>query len=117
MINTFANGLSCFAAARETGEEQYDSLGDVCRQRIKKWANMGNPNVKHYDVLLDAEYYALRNDTSMALDRYQAAIVAATEGGFIQDAALASERLAEFHIHVQGDMNEARNRILQSAEY
>ena len=117
MINTFVNGLSCFAAARETGEEQYESLGDVCRQRIKTWANMGNPNVKHYEILLDAEYYALRNDHSMALDRYQAAIVGASNGGFIQDAALASERLAEFYIHIQGDVNEARNCILQSADY
>ena len=117
MINTFLNGLSCFAAAHDTGDKQFTRLGKICRTRIKKWANMGNPNVKHYDFLLDAEYYALQKKNSIALGRYHAAIVSAVDGGFIQDAALASERLAEFHIHVQGDVDEARNRILQSAEY
>ena len=117
MINTFVNGLSCFAAAIEKGDKQFARLGQVCRKRIRKWAEMGNPNVKHYGLFLDAEYHVLKKKNSMARERYQAAIVSAIDGGFIQDAALACERLAEFHIYVQGDMNQARNCILQSADY
>jgi hypothetical protein len=117
MMNTFVNGLSSFAAAFQTGEKRFAKLGEGCRKRIKKWADMGNPNVKHYDILLDAEYYALRKKNSIALDRYHSAIVSATDGGFIQDAALASERLAEFHLNVSGDTSEGHNRIRQSAGY
>jgi hypothetical protein len=117
MINTFVNGLSCFAAARDTGEKRYAKLGEGCRKRIRKWVQLGNPNVKHYDFLLDAEYHALHKKHSIALDRYHSAIVSATDGGFIQDAALASERLAEFHLKVSGDTREAHNRIRQSAGY
>jgi len=117
MINTFLNGFSCFAAAHETGEESYAELGQICRDRIKNWVDMGNPNVKHYDLFLDAEYSVLKGQRVSAVQSYKAAIGVALEGGFVQDAALACERLGELHAYGSGDLREAQCWLRRSAGY
>lgn len=58
MQDTCLKGVSCFAAARETGKKYYAKLGEICRLKVKKWITKGNPNVKHYEALLDAEAMA-----------------------------------------------------------
>jgi len=119
MINTFVNGLSCFAAAHEAGEKRYATLGKVCRDRIKKWTKQGNPNVRHYDVFLDAEYYALKKKKGVdVVETYKRAISASLDGDFIQDAALACERLGEFHLtESPGNLDEGYRQIRQASEY
>jgi len=119
MINTFINGLSCFAAARETGEKRHAKLGQVCRDRIKKWAKQGNPNVQHYNLFLGAEYHALKGTKRLdVVKRYKNAIRSSLDGDFIQDAALACERLGEFQMTVSPcDMREGYRQIRQAAEY
>jgi hypothetical protein len=117
MINTFVNGLSCFAAAQKTGERRFAKLGRVCRDRIKKWADLGNPNVKHYGLLLDAEFFALKQKHASVVESYKAGILWANNSGFIQDAALGSERLAEYHLHTSGDTNEGYHQVRQAAGY
>jgi len=117
MINTFLNGFSCFAAAHETGEERYSELGAICHKRIKSWVDMGNPNVKHYDLFLDAEYAILQERYSAAIQNYESAIRVALEGGFVQDAALACERLGEFHVYISDDLKEAERWIRQALGY
>jgi len=119
MINTFINGLSCFAAARETGEKRHAKLGQVCRDRIKKWAKQGNPNVQHYNLFLGAEYHALKGTKRLdVVKRYKNAIRSSLDGDFIQDAALACERLGEFEMTVSPcDMDEGHRYIRQAAEY
>jgi hypothetical protein len=64
---------------------------------------MGNPNVKHYGLLLDAEWTALNGDKYNAIKKYEAAILLAGQGGYQQDAALATERLGDFYLRVMGD--------------
>jgi len=116
-MNTFLNGLSCIAAAHETGDERYSKLGEICRDRIKKWMAMDNPNVKHSDLFLDAEYAVLKRRHNAAIENYNAAIRVALEGGFVQDAALACERLVEFHVCVSDDLREAEGWIRQAVRY
>jgi hypothetical protein len=58
---TYLKGISCFATAQETGKRKYADLGQVFRSKIKSWLDMGNPNVKHYGSLLDAEYMAFKS--------------------------------------------------------
>jgi len=117
LTNTFLNGLSCFAAAQETGEERYAELGEICHNRIKTWVEKGNPNVKHYDLFLDAEYAVLKEQHIAATQKYESAIGIALECGFVQDAALACERFCEFHVCISGDSKEAERWIRQAAVY
>jgi hypothetical protein len=117
MWDTLCRGVSCFAAARETGKRKYARMGQVFRSKVKKWLNQGNPNVKHYESLLDAEYMTLKGKNFAAIQAYQASIVAAARGGFQQDAALATERLGEFYWTVMGDPEAAVYQLGQSMKY
>ena len=42
-FDTFIKGLSCFAAAQETGLSKYRKLGMILLTKIKKWLDMGQP--------------------------------------------------------------------------
>ena len=103
--------------ARKTGKKQYAKLGKLCRTKIKKMLDVGNPNVSHYDALLEAEYTAYIGQHISAIKLYEIAILLAGRGGYQQDAALASERLGEFQIDVMNDMDEGRYRIGEAIKY
>jgi hypothetical protein len=115
--DTFLKGVSCFAAAQETGLKKYAKLGQIFRSKIQSWLDMGNPNVKHYGLLLDAEWTAFQGDKYDAIKQYEAAIVRAGRGGYQQDAALATERLGEFYLRIMGDRGDAAYQIEQSIKY
>lgn len=100
MFDAFLKGVSCFAAARETGKKKCQDLGMVLRRKIKRWLSMGNPNVEYFASLLDAEYMALRGKHSAAIKHYEAAIQLCVRGGYLHDAAFANERLGGFYLHV-----------------
>ena len=74
MQDTYLKGVSCFAAARETRKSHYAKLGEICRSKIKKWIRKGNPNVKHYEALLDAEAFAWQRKHSAAMKSFELAI-------------------------------------------
>jgi hypothetical protein len=115
--DTFLKGVACFAAARETGKRKYVKVGRIFRSKINKWLNMGNPNVKHYGSLLDAEWLAFKGDMSGAIKHYELATLLSARGGYQQDAALATERFGEFYSKVVGDREEAAYQISQSIKY
>jgi hypothetical protein len=120
MWDAFLKGVTFFAAARQTTtrrRRKYVKLGQLYRSKIKKWLDMGNPNVKHYESLLDAEFLALRGKNAAAMKQYEVSIVLAARGGYQHDAALASERLGEFHLTVMKDRNEAAYRLGQATNY
>ena len=120
MFDTFLKGISCFAAARETGKKKYVTMGTTLRRKIRKWLAMGNPNVQHYESLLNAEYLALKKGTNVAasiIKEYEAAIVLSARGGYRHDAALANERLGEFHLHVMNNPDDAAYCVRQSLQY
>jgi hypothetical protein len=117
MWDTFTKGVSCFAAAQETGKRKYFKLGKIFRSKIIRWLDMGSPNVKQYGLILDAERLAFQGKKHGAIKRYEAAIVLAARGGYQQDAALATQRFGEFYLKVMGDREEAAYQIGQSMKY
>lgn len=117
MWDTFLKGVSCFAAARETGKVKYAKMGKIFRSKLKKWLDQGNPNVKHYKTLLDAEWMAFKGKNATAVMHYEAAILLAARGGYQHDAALATERLGDFHLTISGDLEEAAYQIGLSRKY
>jgi predicted ATPase len=73
------------------------SLRHKFRRQIKVYVKKGNPNVVHYDLLLDAETAALKKGNKMVATRYfEEAILQAREGGFRHDEALFYERFAQY---------------------
>jgi hypothetical protein len=66
---------------------------DTCfRQRL---TTSQNPNVTHFDHLLDAEMLSLRGKSDEASKQYEAAILFCGRRGMLQDRALAHERYGE----------------------
>jgi hypothetical protein len=117
MLDTLMKGVSCMAAAQETGKKKYAKLGQIFRSKIKSWLAMGNSNVKHYESFLYAEWKAFKGKPLDAIKHYEAAILMAARGGYQHDAALATERLGAFHLRVTGNREEAAYQIGRSIQY
>jgi hypothetical protein len=119
MWDALLKGISCFAAAKQTGKKKYLKMAQIFRSKVKNWVVQGNPNVKHYESLLDAEWAAIKGKKFDATKHYEAAILQAARGGFQHDAALATERLAELHFHSteMHDREEAAFQVRQSIRY
>ena len=110
--------LALIAMARKTRKRQYKTAAKQSIATVKGWLMQGNPNVQHYVSLFDAEWDSLhvgRHHT--AKQQYETAIVLAARGGFVQDAALASEKYGSFLLDVLGDADEARYRFCEAAKY
>ncbi len=63
---------------------------------FRKVAAIGPANHRHRLLLVEAEWLRLRDRPAEAAQTYDLAIAAALEAGFIQDAATAAERAADF---------------------
>ena len=101
MLSTFysAFALICKTALPTCGAAEgrkYLRLGKKKHKLIKQWVKAGNPNVIHFDALLNAEIDAYKRKLESAERHYQKAVTVAARGGFIHDAGLASERYALF---------------------
>ena len=116
-MHTCMKGVSCFAAARQTRKKKYAKLGRYFLSKIKRWLDMGNPNVKHYESLLEAEFLAYRGKKYAAVKQYEVAVLLAARAGYQQDAGLASERLGEYHLTDMSDQEEAAYRIGEAIKY
>jgi tetratricopeptide (TPR) repeat protein len=103
----FCGGISSFEIARKTRKQKFKKHAKKIHATIKSWVKNGNPNVIHYDRLLDAERAALDGKSNAALKHYQSAVSLAARGGFVHDAALANERYAEYLLHDMSDRQEA----------
>jgi tetratricopeptide (TPR) repeat protein len=103
----FCGGISSFEMARKTKKQKFKKHAKKIHATIKSWVKKGNPNVIHYDRLLDAERAALNRKSNSALKHYQSAVSLAARGGFVHDAALANERYAEYLLHDMSDRQEA----------
>ena len=95
-------------------------LKNLARKRHKillAWAKDGCCNVLHYVAILDAELAILnKRDVKEVEELYQTAIVQAARGGWVQDAAVANERLA-IYFEKRGDPVEAGRRYEQAIGY
>jgi hypothetical protein len=116
MVDTLMKGVSCIAAAQETGKKKYAKMGQIFLAKVKTWLRLGNPNVKHYESFLEAEWAVFKGKKFDAIKNYEAAILMSARGGYQHDAALATERLGAFHLRC-GDREDAIFQIGQSAKY
>lgn len=80
------------------------------RRKLRTWARACPQNFEHRALLVDAEWLRTLGRTKKAIRRYEEAIAAAREHGFVQDAAFASELLAELLID-NGRGGEARPHL------
>ena len=82
-------------------------------------AKCGNPNVIHLVKLVDAEDAAIGTKSrKRAVKLYEEAITLAGRGGFVQDVALANERLADYLLwSSNGNSGEADNEDKEEAKF
>ena len=111
------NGLSLCHMARVTGKRKYKKGAKQFQNKIKAWLAHGNPNLQHWDCLLTAEVAALQGKVHIAKRNYETAIIVAARSGFIQDAALSSERYGEFLLNDLKEKDDGLYRLQQTIRY
>ena len=116
MIETFARGMSLYEMARQTKKRIYKKHAKKVHKTIKSWVRQGNPNVKHYDLLFNAELAALEGNLDAAEGWYQSAIVSATRQGRLHESALASERYGDFLVNERNDREEAKHKFNEALQ-
>ena len=125
-LDTFHRALGLLAVARKNNRQScrlYLKAASKPIATIRRWLEQGNPNVKHYKSLLDAESAAAKGKVSVARKRYEVAVVLAAKNGFLHDAALASERYGRYLFETSKDVessldhDEATFRIKQAVKY
>lgn len=107
MMDYFYKGVALFAMTRVTRKRVYLRHAKRCLAVIKKWTERGNPNVAHFERLLQAELLAYQGKIYLAKNAFEAGTVLAARGGFIHDSAFASERFGEFLLEAMGDEENA----------
>lgn len=85
------------------------------RRTLWRWARTCPQNFEHRALLVDAEWLRTLGRTRKAIRRYEEAIAAARENGYVQDAALASELLSELLIERGRDV-DARPHLAAAVE-
>jgi len=94
----YLRGVCLFAAAAAAAKpgqkRRYLRHGRKLLATIQKWQSQGNLNVRHHAALLTAEDLTSRGKWDEAKQSYESAIVGASRGGFLHDAAIANERYA-----------------------
>ena len=121
MPSLYQQSLSLYISAQQTPKlmkrRRLKGLGMKRHKVLRKWASDGCCNVIHYVILLDAELSVLNREKKQKIQRlYQKAITLAVRGGFVQDAAVANERLAEY-LMLQDDTVDAGRHFTQAIEY
>jgi hypothetical protein len=96
-------GVSLIETARKTKKRIYRTKAKKMVNKINIYIKKGNPNVRHYQLALEAEMLALDGQLYDAIPKFEAAISLATRSGFIHDAALLNERYGEFLMHRMAD--------------
>jgi len=116
-IEIYSKGVSCFAAARETGHRRYLKLGRQAHKVIKGWIEQGCPNVSYYDALLEAEYAACQGRKFLARQKYDIAIVISGRTGLLLDAGFAAERLGEYLLDIGEPKDDALFQLKRAHQY
>lgn len=116
-IETFHRGIAWFAMARRKGKRKYRNKALKIKKLIAKWSKAGDPNVRHFDRMLDAELAVLDKKYGMADQFYKEAILLAARTGHIHHSALFNERFGEYHLEVSGDKDNSKYYIEQAINY
>jgi hypothetical protein len=108
MIETFHRGVALYIMARKTKKRKYKTHASKIRKTVKTWVKAGNPNVEHYDLLLDAEHAALNKSSYDCAEKlYLEAIELASRMGYLHHAGLFNERFADFLHHKRRDAEKS----------
>jgi hypothetical protein len=117
MLETFNRAVALYAMARRTKKRKYKVQANRIKKTIEKWVKSGNPNVKHYHLLLSAEQAALSKNYTWAEENYKKAIVLAARTGHMHHAALCNERYADFLLQELSDEEEAKYRMEEAIRF
>lgn len=118
MIETFHRGVALYIMARKTKLRKYRSHAVKIRKTIQKWQKAANPNVQHYNLLLDAEEAALSKKSFATAEKlYLEAIELASRNGHLHHAALFNERYADFLQHERKDVEMAAHFWNEASRY
>ena len=117
MLDSLHQGISLYAMARITKNKRYIKAAKKVKKQVVMWVKKGNVNVLHYIPFLEAEEAALEGKSANASQLYQKAISSAARSGFLHNAALASERYAEYLLHDLKDEERAGQYFQDSIKY
>jgi hypothetical protein len=117
MIETFHRAVALYAMARRTKKRKFKVQANKITKTIEKWVKSGNPNVRHYHLLLSAERAALSKNYTRAEEDYKKAIVLAARTGHMHHAALCNERYADFLLQELSDEEEAKYRTEEAIRF
>jgi len=105
----FFDGLIYLAVARSSPDLKwffYLKANQII-SKLESFVQIGKFNSEHKLLLLQAESECVSGDKDVALNKYKLAIATAKKRDFIQEQAIANERLADFFLR-HGDSNAAR---------
>jgi hypothetical protein len=111
MVETFTRGMLLYVMARMTRKRTYKYHAKKVHKTIQSWVRNGNPNVKHYNLLLNAESAALDRNLDATERFHRDAIVSASRRESVNESALASERYGKFLLYERSDPEEARYKL------
>ena len=100
IMNIFIDGLIGFYAARkhQEDEQEWFTIGEKAMKHYQKWIKLSKWNFSNKLYLLEAEYYFLKGNNSMALEKYKASITAARDHRFLHEEGLAYSKLGHYHV-------------------
>lgn len=105
-LYTFINSLVQVEAYRRTRRWRHKRAAAKALKEMETWVKQGNVNVVHHVMIAKAELLSLYGKTNDVKAAFEKGISAASRTGYIQDAALATERLA-YYYHGKGDSHLA----------
>jgi len=116
-FDVFYQAVSLYATARATKQRRYRKRAEKLRTMIGVWVKKGAPNHAHQLHILNAEHAALAGATNKTevVELFEKAIADATRGGFLQNAALAGERFADYLLSV-GDQLQAQRQMKEAID-
>lgn len=82
----------------------------LVRRTLRRWAASCPQNFEHRSLLVEAEWLRSTFRRKRAVRRYEEAVAAANEYGYVPDAALASELAAELQLEA-GNLEGARPHL------
>ncbi len=100
---SFHCALTCISMAQKTKKRKHRKMARSFARAIEEWVDKGNPNVRHYDELLQAEFASLDGKGPHAEHHYETAILLCGRRGMRNVWALAHQRRGEFHLREGND--------------
>ena len=112
----FILSLSAMGVMKEKRNRQVERKSFKYIQKVASWASKGEVNATHLNLILLAEKAAIsKGKYEIVKDAYDTAITSAARGGFLQNAALTCERMAEFLLS-RGKKDRAEDYLVRSYE-